>query len=97
MKTDDEKAAEMVEAFKPLADAAKAVREKMRKDDGGPAFPVVCADHSKTQTFEAGMTLRDYFAAKAMAEMVSRGENDGPFAAESSYRYADAMMIERSK
>lgn len=30
MKTEDEKAAEMVEAFKPPADAANPVREKMR-------------------------------------------------------------------
>lgn len=31
----------------------------MKKDDGGPAFP--------TTTFnEGGLTIRDYFAAKAM-------------------------------
>jgi len=35
----------------------------MNKNDGGPAFPNVknCPDLS-----EKGMTLRDYFAAKAM-------------------------------
>lgn len=35
------------------------------KDTGGPAFPIHWENHAE------GMTLRDYFAAKAMQAMVS--------------------------
>lgn len=38
----------------------------MNKEDGGPAFP--CPDEFKP---EAGMTLRDYFAAKAMQALMN--------------------------
>ena len=34
----------------------------MSKEDGGPAFP-----HDGQADYTGGMTLRDYFAAKAMA------------------------------
>lgn len=37
--------------------------------DGGPAFPVV--SDGRTHGTEPGMTLRDYFAAKAMQGIVS--------------------------
>ena len=50
-------------------------------DDGGPAFPVPLAalstpngDHVLYDSLErcaGGMTLRDYFAAKAMAAMIA--------------------------
>ena len=46
------------------------------------------------------MTLRDYFAAKAMQAIVSRGiVNDVPLEkyAENSYKMADAMMKERDQ
>jgi hypothetical protein len=47
--------------------------------DGGPAFP--CEQHETqdntwNQTFESGMTLRDYFAAKCVAAMVSTIRSD---------------------
>jgi hypothetical protein len=62
---------------------------------GGPAFPFVCdADFD----YGTGMTLRDYFAAKAMQSLVlmSTGEdNEIPDAAEAAYWYADAMMKAR--
>ena len=35
------------------------------------AFPFVCQDHSKYQTAEPGMGLRDWFAGLAMAAIVS--------------------------
>ena len=45
-----------------------------KRDDGGPAFPVNNA--------LPGMTLRDYFAAKAMqAELISSGGDYAPEAA----------------
>ena len=63
------------------------------KDNGGPAFPTEYGAVS-------GMTLRDYFAAKAMQGMIvavgyHRGEVD--FIAESAYDCADAMLNERCK
>lgn len=42
-----------------------------------------------------GMTLRDYFAAKAMQAMTHRGESSEKFVAEHSYLMADAMMKAR--
>ena len=39
------------------------------KDTGGPAFPVKTAMFDCTQS---GMTLRDYFAAKAMQALITR-------------------------
>ena len=40
-----------------------------------------------------GMTLRDYFAAKAMPELIGWGEPDD--IAVKAYKYADAMMKAR--
>lgn len=71
----------------------------MSKDTGGPAFP-----HAKgvgdTWIEDGGMTLRDYFAAKAMLGQLSYGRcrDMSPDAiAEFSYEYADAMLSEREK
>ena len=61
---------------------------------GGPAFPFVCdADFD----YGTGMTLRDYFAAKAMeADMVAGvHENDFAWSAARSYKMADAMLKAR--
>lgn len=48
-----------------------------------------------------GMTLRDYFAAKAMAAIIVDGMNDGDMDAADlaawSYRYADAMLDARKE
>ena len=56
-------------------------------NNGGPAFPVV----DLTLTKE-GMTLRDYFAAKAMQEMKWHDEDH---AAQACYEIADAMLRAR--
>jgi hypothetical protein len=66
----------------------------MNKDKtGGAAFP--------TKTGEVnGMTLLDYFAAKAMQGMVSSSKwpiMDIPKTASDSYKQAAAMLQERSK
>jgi len=40
--------------------------------DGGPAFPKAGLDPwNQAQTVQTGMTLRDYFAAKAMAGLIA--------------------------
>ncbi|WP_186276397.1 hypothetical protein [Burkholderia gladioli] len=61
--------------------------------DGGPAFPHPDYLH----TGDAGMTLRDYFAAKAMAGMLADPNfpGDVPETAELAYDYADALLKAR--
>ena len=72
-------------------------------DTGGPAFPTLADnDHAMNQD---GMTLRDYFAAKAMqgiwsnayvlAKMPKGAEAES--IASVAYEMADAMLKERSK
>jgi len=48
---------------------------------------------------DAGMTLRDYFAAKALQALISKSDFDGYVAdyARSAYRYADAMLLVREE
>jgi len=69
--------------------------------DGGPAFP--CEQHETqegnwNQSFESGMTLRDYFAAKAMqghCANISRTPTTTTELAESAYMLADSMLAAR--
>jgi hypothetical protein len=65
-------------------------------DDGGPAFPdPVGADPTWSTAYSTGMTLRDYFAAKAMAAMASHSKGGTTGLAEVAYQMADAMLIAR--
>jgi hypothetical protein len=67
----------------------------MIKNDGGPAFP----SHAYDTVFpSSGLTLRDYFAAKAMQGFcMNRGSVLYKDAAEEAYRMAAAMLAERDK
>lgn len=62
-----------------------------------PAFPM--AVPAEWDSIEDGMTLRDYFAAKAMLGLLSGREPDTEFSYRSlagiSYCYADAMILAR--
>ena len=60
----------------------------MSNNTGGPAFP-----HSRLGSDCDGMTLRDYFAAKAMQALVKTNYFDST--AEMAYEMADAMLKER--
>lgn len=64
----------------------------MKTTDGGPAFP---SHGSMGEVTHEGMTLRDYFAAKAMTRIESRLRVD--HIAEMAYEMADAMLAERAK
>jgi len=79
----------------------------MSKPDGGPAYPVfevgwdddgrACGTVAK-----GGMSLRDYFAAQALAGIYASAFTDYRCppcdkCAEWSYAVADAMIFERSK
>jgi hypothetical protein len=77
----------------------------MSKDTGGPAFPVPGLHENNDYD---GMTLRDYFAAKAMQGLIAHEErakqlgshNLGDFdvrVAICAYRYADAMLKARKQ
>ena len=71
----------------------------MSNDNGGPAFPRedYQTDNAGGQT---GMTLRDYFAAKAMQADITRVGyylNDHMLtAAKNAYKMADDMLVARS-
>jgi hypothetical protein len=65
----------------------------MEKDTGGTAFPLPLG--SETVEGQEGMTLRDYFAAKAMAVWV--GNYDKETAAQWAYEMADEMIRARGK
>ena len=75
----------------------------MNKKDGGPAFPVVIPLNQSAEFF-TGMTLRDWFAGKAMTTMFYpaimesiRTDNDLDClkVAEFAYTMADAMLKAR--
>ena len=72
------------------------------KKTGGPAFP---GDQERERPegghyikHDIGMTLRDYFAAKAMHEiLVGGGWSEYDNLAKEAYGVADAMITERTK
>ena len=67
---------------------------------GGPAFPSAQLDTTTlTYKYVEGMTLRDYFAAKAMQGIVSHdptfSQKFVDLAVKDAYVYADAMLKAR--
>jgi hypothetical protein len=79
----------------------------MSKDTGGPAFPFSVEfpkEEGKGTMYSDGMTLRDYFAAKAMQAWLSTyPTHHGPDevyaegVAEFAYEVADAMLKARQE
>ena len=75
------------------------------QDNGGRAFPLFCGPGDTENT--GGMSLRDYFAAKAMTECMTASADHTDFgspmsevlqrAAAFSYAYADAMLKAREQ
>ena len=76
-------------------------------ETGGPAFP--CEQHetldgSWNQTFDPGMTLRDWFAGQALAACIQKcvpqecntGENMEQMFARKAFLVADAMLATRT-
>lgn len=73
-----------------------------KKKDGGYAFPMEATDNTAWRDCNQGMTLRDYFAAKAMQAMISNSsiidnDSDGAinYASSAAYKFADAMIRAR--
>ncbi len=74
----------------------------MSDKTGGPAFPTTwLVDQYGTKGEWEGMTLRDYFAAKAMLAMLAHPNSSNTAGPESyataAYTMADAMLKERDK
>jgi len=70
-------------------------------DDGGSAFPLRI-DLYESLTFNLGMTLRDYFAAKAMLGQINNPMNINTDEAQKlivkrAYQIADVMLKEGTK
>ena len=69
------------------------------KDRGGPAFPIHPDMAARlgciNSESDAGMTLRDYFAAKAMQALVE--DNYFNVTAKKAYEMADAMLKAREQ
>lgn len=64
--------------------------------DGGPAFPISVMGETIKRC--DGMSLRDYFAAKAMLGLdVTRYAGGYTLLAENAYKMADAMLAERER
>ena len=72
---------------------------------GGPAFPQIGTEFNNDTrerevcTREPGLTVRDYFAAKAMQGEIAHGgcDRDEAVFAKWCYAMADAMLWERTK
>ena len=76
--------------------------EMTKKNDGGPAFPFGQTDADSGQLVNGwgseGMTLRDYFAAKAMQGFLANPERSNTRdVAKWAYSAADAMLAAREQ
>lgn len=70
------------------------------KTDGGQAFPIPAVPGPNGYDAEAGMTLRDYFAAKVLQGVCSHADTWGlpnDKLVEQAYLLADLMLKERNK
>ena len=71
----------------------------MNKETGGPAFPTLAVVGNLALS-EGGISVRDYFAAKAMQGICVSEElrfTSAERIASMSYQIADAMLEERAK
>lgn len=73
--------------------------EQEQNEEGGSAFP---GGHGTVHGPQAGMSLRDYFAAKALQALASATNMEGDWvcggpdnAAAEAYKFADAMLKAR--
>ncbi len=71
----------------------------MTDKTGGSAFPMLgSVAYNSDWSIDPGMTLRDYFAAKAMASVpLALDSNEQQLIANAAYAQADAMLRTREK
>lgn len=74
----------------------------MSDKDGGPAFAAGAYEHNSGGylAWQDGMSLRDYFAAKAMQGLLAQScgtalGSDPVYGAQYAYQMADAMLAVR--
>lgn len=68
--------------------------------EGGPAFPFACQGQTTAPEIYYGMTLRDYFAAKAMQGMLGGtwpDKSDSAETARRAFTLADEMLKARAQ
>ena len=86
---------------------AAEVHAKLDKD-GGCAYPCERRDdYGRPTGFDYGLTMRDWFAGRALSGMIGSGnfvdlegllvEGDADVMARAAYLLADAMLAERNK
>lgn len=66
------------------------------EDNGGPAFPTNESNYQRDYS-DPGMSLRDYFAAKAMQGICATDTYTAEKTAKTAYEQADAMLEARKK
>ena len=73
----------------------------MTNDNSGPAFPFTeMHTHGNPYTQWKGMTMRDYFAAKALQGLLAawtHGVPESEAIAQAAYSYADDMLKARAQ
>jgi hypothetical protein len=72
--------------------APQPAREEPWLAEGGPAFPVKAFDNMQFK----GMSLRDYFAAKAMQSLLREPNCEMDELGDNAYFIADTMLKARS-
>jgi hypothetical protein len=96
----------MVRAEAVSAARHSGVGEMSNTNTGGPAFPslpIVQEFEGKRLTMTEGLTMRDYFAAKAMQTVWATLDPEMPFdvaiteTAGAAYELADAMLRAREQ
>ena len=67
------------------------------KETGGPAFPTTQENYTRPKWSFEGISIRDYFAAKAMQAMAEEVVRYDQFesCAKDAYKMADAMIEAR--
>ncbi|MGK8932027.1 hypothetical protein ACRS85_03890 [Pluralibacter gergoviae] len=66
----------------------------MEKNTGGYAFPLAATEDTAWRDCNQGITIRDYFAAKAMQAMIAAHEPQGAIPGW-AYEMADEMLSAR--
>lgn len=66
----------------------------MTKDTSGPAFPRTAGNHHRG---DAGMTLRQYAAIKAMQGLLADGMDCPEYVAMRAVKAADALLADLEK
>lgn len=79
------------------------MRKSYAKDPAFPTAHIVHGDDGEIEHGFDGLTVRDYFAAKAMQALIAKGQGQGqtcgrtgvPVIARFAFEYADAMLERR--